>query len=207
MLQAVKELVKKSFLFPILKPLGDKLLGSSLSDPLCWELIIDYGKKFDIQCLIETGTHLGNTMAATKNYFSSLYSIELSEVLAKNATERFKEDPHVKIICGDSGKVLPKLLPSIQDRKILFWLDAHYSMGVTAKGETLTPIVDEIKSIFKCGKEVVILIDDARDFSWYNVVFRGRNDYPTISALKNLIKELDPTYKVMLSEGVIRIHK
>lgn len=114
---------------------------------------------------------------------------------------------HVTIIQGDSGEELPKLLASISENKILFWLDGHYSMGVTAKGISLTPIVEEIKSILKLNRESVILIDDARDFSWYNVVFRNRKDYPTIGKLKKLIKNLNSEYKVFVSEGVIRIHK
>jgi hypothetical protein len=65
----------------------------------------------------------------------------------------------------------------------LFWLDAHYSAGITAKGEGNTPIEEELKHIFghECAENNVILIDDAR-------VFNGSNDYPLIEAVKTRVR-------------------
>ncbi len=198
MCEKVKNLIKNSPLFPVVRPIGDWLIGPSSIESRYRQTSIEYGKKFNMNCLIETGTQFGHTVEAVKNNFNSIYSIELGEDLAKKAQERFKDSSYIKIIQGDSGEILPQLLGSISEDRILFWLDAHYSMGVTAMGRGgLTPIVNEIKNIFKSSKEFVILIDDARDFSWYNVVFRGRKDYPTIRVLKKLVKEINPSYKVL----------
>ena len=54
--------------------------------------------------------------------------------------------PHVTIFQGDSATVLPKLLATIQE-PCLFWLDGHYSGGITALGKSITPILDELQTI------------------------------------------------------------
>jgi hypothetical protein len=47
----------------------------------------------------------------------------------------------------------------------LFWLDAHYSEGVTARGDKDTPIYEELHLILNAGDiGHVIIIDDARCF-------------------------------------------
>lgn len=206
MIKEVREFLKKTPLFPVLRRVGDMLITPPPSDPLRWQTIIDLGKKFNIHCLLETGTYLGATIDAVKNDFTSIYSVELDETLAKNAQEKFKNFPHIKIVQGDSSFVLPKLLPTINE-PILFWLDAHYSMGVTTQGDSMTPIIKELENIFKLAKDFVILIDDARDFSWYSVVIRGRKDYPRIKELKKIINKFDSRYKIKVVDGMIRIYK
>ena len=108
--------------------------------------IIEYAKRFRAEVLIETGTCFGDTIAATKRYFQHVYSIELSAVLHEKAKQRFSGDPTVTLLVGDSGSVLQDVLHEIKT-KPLFWLDAHYSGGVTAHGVIDTPIAQEIDVI------------------------------------------------------------
>jgi len=54
---------------------------------------------------VETGTFRGDMMQALSPYFKSLYSIELAKTLYEKAVERFREQPHITILFGDSGKV------------------------------------------------------------------------------------------------------
>lgn len=163
------------------------------------EMIRDYAKTFHTEVLIETGTYLGDMIHAMKKSFTRILSFELDEKLAAQARERFAGDKHIEIIQGDSGKLLGDYLGTIKE-PCLFWLDGHYSGGITAKGSLETPIKNELQFIFShpvAGH--VILIDDARCFT-------GENDYPTIAELQHFVKAQKPDLKFSVDTDVIRIH-
>jgi hypothetical protein len=123
------------------------------------------GKRFGVKVLIETGTYLGDMIEAAKTSFREVYSIELSPELASRAGGRFAEYPSVKIVCGDSGRVLPEVLKPISE-PCLFWLDGHYSGGTTARGSVYCPVLEELHHIRSHRvKSHIIIIDDARLFS------------------------------------------
>jgi len=135
---------------------------------------------------------------AMKYCFDYIYSIELSKELYENAKKRFDGDRRVEIIHGDSGVELGKLLDRI-DQPALFWLDGHYSAGVTARGYKDTPIYEELTHIFNTqNSEHVVIIDDARNFG---------NDpaYPTIKELSDFIKTKKPDAKIEVEYDSIRI--
>jgi len=141
------------------------------------ELIRKFSKSFDINCFVETGTYIGDMIWALKDDFSQIYSIELDKKLAKQAKERFSKYKHVKIVQGDSSNTLPKILDK-NNEPIIFWLDSHYSGGITSKGKFNTSIRCELKLIIRRKNlKDIILIDDAR-------LFNGKDDYPDIEELK-----------------------
>jgi len=159
--------------------------------------IQEYKKEYSIKVLIETGTYLGDMVQAQKHSFKEVYSIELAEHLYKRAKKRFRTDTNVTIIQGDSGKVLPKLLSKIEEPAI-FWLDGHYSSGLTAKGDKNCPIYQELDAILTNQMfNHILLIDDAR-------CFIGENDYPTITELTSFIENKNPEYKVEVKNDIIR---
>ena len=110
--------------------------------------IEEYQKKFDLKLLVETGTYLGDMVEAQRNHFEKIYSVELSKKLFQRATKRFKVYSHINILNGDSGVVLNKLIQEI-DKPALFWLDGHYSEGITAKGAKECPVLEELEAIQK----------------------------------------------------------
>ncbi|MFX1338887.1 MAG: FkbM family methyltransferase, partial [Promethearchaeota archaeon] len=154
---------------------------------------------FSFDILIETGTAEGEMINATKNIFKKIYSIELDELLYEYTKKRFSKDNHISLYQGDSTKVLPTIL-SIIKKPCLFWLDAHYSGGITAKGNLETPIISELNSILDTKLNHVILIDDAR-------LFIGKNDYPTIKEVKELLMKKKSNWVLEVSNDIIRIHK
>ena len=159
-----------------------------------------YAKKFKIKIFVETGTYLGEMIDATKKRFKKIYSIELDDKLYRNAKKQFSMYNHISIIQGDSSEELPIILSKIK-QPCLFWLDAHYSAGNTAKGELETPIKQELNNIFTISKfNHIILIDDAR-------MFKGKNDYPTLEELRNFISNKRPYYSFIVKNDIIRIHK
>jgi len=160
--------------------------------------IAEYQKKYKCNVLIETGTYLGDMVEAQKNNFRRLYSIELSDDLCQKATKRFRKIPHIAIIQGDSGKVLPNLLPEITEPAI-FWLDGHYSEGITAQGEKECPVFEELNAILSVPTlHPVILIDDARCYT-------GVGDYPTIAQIKSLVHATRPEYDLEVKNDIIHL--
>ena len=160
--------------------------------------IENYAGKYSCKILVETGTYLGDMMQAQKENFEKLYSIELSKELWERAVNRFRKDPNVEIINGDSGKVLFMLVPAFRE-PVLFWLDGHYSGGITAKGETECPVFLELDAILIPGApKHVILIDDAR-------LFNGTNDYPTITQLEEYLDRKNMNHQLEVRDDLIRI--
>lgn len=159
--------------------------------------IKEYQAKYNCGVLVETGTFMGEMVDAQKSTFKKVFSIELATDLFNKAVERFKKDENVKIVQGDSGKVLPKVLSEINEPAI-FWLDGHYSAGPTAKGDKDCPIFEELDSIFNAKKlNHVILIDDARHFV-------GEGDYPSVEKLTEYVKNKNDKYKVEVKHDIIR---
>ena len=80
--------------------------------------------------------------------FDKLYSIEVYEpnyLIAKKRNIKYK---NIKIYLGDSAKLLPEIISSVEGRTI-FWLDGHYSGTGTGKSDTNCPILNEIEAIKK----------------------------------------------------------
>ncbi|MGB3619478.1 MAG: hypothetical protein WBA12_15275 [Catalinimonas sp.] len=148
--------------------------------------------------LIETGTYLGNMIEAQRPYFDRIVSIELSEMLWERATRLFAPHPEVKIVRGDSAVMLAEVLKDLHEPAV-FWLDGHYSAGVTAKGAKECPVLEELEAIFAHPvRNHVILIDDARAFD-------GTNDYPTLDHLTQFVAKHRPDYRLENRYDVIRL--
>lgn len=160
------------------------------------QIVRQYQARYNVQTLVETGTFLGDMIAAQLSNFSRLISIELSPRLHRDARNRFRKHSRVELYEGDSSRVLPGIMPTISE-KALFWLDGHYSAGITALGEKESPICEELDAIFRYDKGHVLLIDDARGFI-------GEGGYPTLDELEQLIKSKNPAYNIEVKDDVIR---
>ncbi|HLT08300.1 MAG TPA: hypothetical protein VK014_12290 [Cyclobacteriaceae bacterium] len=156
-----------------------------------------YQQMYNFQVFVETGTFLGDMVEAQKKYFKKIISVELGEDLYRKAVQRFQHDPHVTLLQGDSGLRLKEVVATL-DEPALFWLDGHYSAGITAKADKNTPVLEELKTIFSSSLPHGILIDDARHFV-------GQEDYPSIDELCFLVKELAPQRKVEVADDIIRV--
>lgn len=157
-------------------------------------------EKSSIKTLIETGTYLGDMVYAVKNNFNKIYSIELSSELYTKAKKRFNGNKNVEIINGDSGEMIKNIIDK-ESGPILFWLDAHYSGGNTAKSNLGdTPIGKELDIIFSNWiNGNVVLIDDAR-------LFDGTNNYPVLNDLENKVKKIGRFMEILKNEDIIKIY-
>lgn len=144
---------------------------------------------------IETGTYMGDTTAVLSKVAKMVYSIEPEPTLFSKAEQKFKTTSNVKIINGLSENVFPKLLPTISG-DICFWLDGHYSAGVTYKGPQDTPVLDELAFIgqnIKKINKIVVMVDDMRCFNPKNPEYSA---YPPVDALVDWARELNLIWKI-----------
>jgi hypothetical protein len=164
------------------------------------DIVIEFGKKIGAKNLVETGTYMGEMIDATKKHFERVISIELDTTLASKANQKFLRNKNVTILQGDSGALLPTIIKDLSG-KTIFWLDAHYSGGITAKGDQYTPIISEVETIASYPqKDTTLLVDDAR-------LFTGKDEYPLLSDFKKLIKKLFPKHEFEVRDDVIRIYQ
>jgi hypothetical protein len=159
----------------------------SLDKNFLYKLREDYK---EYKCFIETGTYTGNTIFNMEQLFDKLYTIEISEHLYKNTSSLYRGNK-INFILGDSVKVFNYLLPLLNE-KCIFFLDGHYSGGVTGKSEKDCPLNEEIQSInTNFNNEAIIIIDDYRLFGtkgnedWLNI-----NKDDILFILKDRIKEV-----------------
>jgi hypothetical protein len=142
-------------------------------------IVLEYARQYQLQILVETGTYFGAMVEACKDAFERIYSVELQESFYRRAQKRFARFPHIKLLNGDSATVLPTVLAQISER-CLFWLDAHYMGGITAKGLSECPVIRELELIGSHpARGHVILIDDAR-------FFQGTGGWPGLEAVAEL---------------------
>ncbi|MBU2530358.1 MAG: FkbM family methyltransferase [Elusimicrobia bacterium] len=196
----LKKILKKVYLHKLVAFFLDieKNAQSILRNKIKQGVVKKYAQEFKCSVFVETDTYKGDMVNAVKNIFPKIYSVELSPELFKKAGKRFLGANNIDLRCGDSGILLKQI---VQEIKVpaLFWLDAHYSKGNTARGEKDTPILQELETVLSHPiKNHTILIDDAR-------CFNGINDYPKISKIEAFIAKKAPHYTVKVANDIIRI--
>lgn len=115
---------------------------------------------------IETGTFEGETTEFLSRQAKCVYSIEPEPKLFANAKIKLAGHKNIELINGLSEEVFKSLLDRVNG-DICFWLDGHFSGGITHQGPQDTPIVDElalIESHLPNWGDTRIFIDDIRCF-------------------------------------------
>jgi hypothetical protein len=176
----------------LIHPIRRRLAGL-LTEAAKARVVLLYGQ--GTPTLIETGTYRGATVAACLGHFERIYTIELDRTLYEAARDRFADEPSVTVLHGDSSTELGRLA-SLVSEPVLFWLDAHYSYGETAKGPHDPPLPWELRAILDRGKPDVILIDDARHMG----VLPG---YPSVDEIRELVGDRASSFVV--EADIIRI--
>jgi hypothetical protein len=134
---------------------------------------------------VETGTFRGDTTAFLAGHLREVHTIEVVPALAELARERFRRSPAVTVWNGSSPEILRDLLPKLQG-SVLFYLDGHYSGGITGQGARSCPVREELEAICElCPGKVGIIVDDAR-------LFGVDPEYPSISQVREWMKNLRP---------------
>lgn len=128
--------------------------------------------RFKTPVFFETGTFLGDGVQyALQSPFKKIISIEIVPELADKAKKRFAGNENVKIIEGESSRMMEDELPNVPDNCV-FWLDAHFP-GADAGMDDYDADMDEsirlplvmessIISRLRKGYHDVIIMDDLR---------------------------------------------
>src|SRR5579872_7115269 len=88
-----------------------------------------------VDVFVETGTFHGDSINIAKNYFKTIYSIELSVELYEKALIKYQAHPSIKIVQGDSAKILKNIVSSLLGQAIVYWLDAHWCIADASAGK------------------------------------------------------------------------
>ena len=204
-MKAFRKLLQRTPLYGLYKTLGHypdywywKLRGEPVRSPhlLKQRIVGEYAQKYDLHTLVETGTYYGEMVAAMKDRFSRIYSVEYDHQLAQRAIKKFSRYSHIQILEGDSQQIIPELLKSLT-APALFWLDAGYYgwAGLQGNKQRLTT---ELEAILRHPVQHVILMDDARGLN-------GQNGAPTVAELKQRIESEFPGWFVEVKYDILRI--
>jgi hypothetical protein len=164
------------------------------TEPVKRRIIARYAK--GLPTFVETGTYRGDTVALLRKRVREVWTIELAPHLAAAAQARFAGDPNVHVLEGDSATVLPDIVAQL-DGPALFWIDAHWSTGETARGEVDTPLLTELDIVLARNERDVVLVDDVR--------FLGAGDYPSLEAIRELVDRASPRRSMTVAYDMIRI--
>ncbi len=204
-LKAFRQLLQRTPFYGVYKALGHYpdywywiLRGRPSRSPhlLKQKVVREYGEKFALKTLVETGTYYGEMVAAMKGHFDRIYSIEFVPALAERATRKFARYQHVRIFCGDSRVVMPEVL-ALLSAPALFWLDAGYYGWVGKQGDQQR-LSAELEMILSHPYPHVILLDDARGLT-------GRDGIPSVSDVKSYVESRFPTRTVEVTYDIMRI--
>lgn len=135
------------------------------------DLLRFLGKEFNLKILVETGTCEGSTIQAIHNDFDEIHSIELAYYYWDIAKKRIGNLQNVHLYLGNSDYMLEEILLEINNTRLLFWLDAHSSGGLTAnEGD---PLPHEIAAIKKYAGHSIVVIDDQHNADLAQVIAAG----------------------------------
>lgn len=143
---------------------------------------------------VETGTYLGTTTRFLSVSFPHVYSIEPEPKLYELARKRFSGQ-NVTLFNDISENIFPTLLPKLSGN-INFWLDGHYSSGITFMGEKACPVEDELNAIeanIQNFDKLTILIDDVRCFLSSNNLYA---EYPSIDYLVDWARRMKLKWRI-----------
>lgn len=154
---------------------------------------------YNLRTFVETGTYLGETTGAMEPHFDHVYTVELSDELFAKAESKFADHPKVSTIHGNSAIEIPPLVKQLTE-PTLFWLDGHYSGGLTAGSSDANPIYEELRAILDDLDRFahVIVIDDAR-------LFGTEEGYPTVDEVIHFVSSRYPKCDISIACDAIRI--
>ncbi len=158
----------------------------------------------DLHCnvFVESGTFHGETYrkAVESSYFERVYSVEVVEELYQKAHKLYDANGPYRVFLGKSyevfvSSIFPQCWP---DDRIFFWLDGHYSGGVTGGAERPCPLLDELIAIRDaCPTEsVVIAIDDTDDFGRQDANTPGIN-WPSQDDVEQIAFQINSSFVVL----------
>ena len=171
---------------------------------------------------IESGSYLGDGIicAYNSNMFNKIYSIEIKKELYDNLCKKFNSYDDIHLHLGDSGEILGDIIKNINEG-ITFWLDGHYSAGITGYSKKyLSPIEKELEIIAEYLKDkdnALIIIDDINESINIDRLKKNENyakklnienlGYVKKEKLINLLKKINNNFKIEFIKDICIAYK
>lgn len=205
-MKAFRNLLRRTPFYGLYKAAGHypdywywKLRGEPVRSPhlVKQRTVHEYAERFGLRVLVETGTYYGEMVAAMKDRFAAIYSVEYDHALAARAQAKFARSAHIHVVEGDSQKAIPEIIQSLK-QPALFWLDAGYYGWAGLQGDKQR-LTSELDAILRDQRfRHVILMDDARGLN-------GQNGAPTVPQVKQYIERSFAGRKVDVKHDILRI--
>jgi hypothetical protein len=110
-------------------------------------------KTYSIQTAVETGNFNTETTPFLAFLFEKVYTLGIDQSIVKKSTAKLSLYPNIEIIYGYTPDCLHQILPNLQTKPILFYLDSHW--------QSHWPLLDELDEISETHRDnCIIVIDD-----------------------------------------------
>ncbi len=161
----------------------------------------DYARRYGLRIFIETGTYYGEMVAALKNDFEHIFSVESDHALAERAARLFSRYPHIRIVEGPSERIIFELLKSLAEPS-LFWLDAGYYTWDNLPRDRERLAAELAAILGHTVRGHVVLIDDAGTLK-----FRAadQNEPASVAELRSNLAAAFPDRRVEILHNIVRI--
>lgn len=159
-------------------------------------------ENFTVENFVETGTYIGDTARWASDNFRHVFTIERSKPLWQEARDKYKETENIEFILGDSAEVLRDLVPRLNGTTI-FWLDAHWSGGLTYGEGDECALLKELEAIFESTKDNFVLIDDARLFLLPPPRPHIASQWPDLGQIMRIVEKHDGQYTVVMDDVIV----
>ena len=168
------------------------------------DLILALQRQLRLEDFVETGTYRGDTAAWAAGHFARVATIELSPEYHAAATARFRVQPQVRVLLGDSGAMLRKVAAELPGPAV-FWLDAHWSGLDTAGRETECPLLAELAILTAAPVTHTLLVDDARLFAAPPPRPHRAELWPDLGAVLDALRAGGRRHVVMFEDVLIAV--
>jgi hypothetical protein len=105
---------------------------------------------------------------------------------------------------GNSKEQLAAIVPTLKE-PCIFWLDAHWSGGITYGESEECPLLEELQIINDSECDHFILIDDARLFLCPPPNPHRIEQWPTIDAVTSLLNSGRSRYTVIVEDVIVSV--
>jgi hypothetical protein len=165
------------------------------------QLAADLRDRLGLTRAIETGTYRGGGTRRLASIFPRVITVEISEELARAAAESLADRPGIEVRQGTSRDVLPTIVDPTEPT--LYWLDGHWSGGVTGGKEDECPVLAELEGIAGGHPDDVVLIDDARLFLAPPPAPHDPTQWPDVGQLIEALARAKPGHKVLVAHDIV----
>lgn len=166
------------------------------------KLIRQLATEFAIENFVETGTAYGGTALWASEHFKKVFTIEYCQEIYEQTVGKFGHITNIKFLQGDSRTEVTKIVQQL-DGASFFWLDAHWSGGITYGENDECPLLEELSIINKSSFENFILIDDARLFTSPPMPPHRIEQWPDITTVLNALHSGEKERYIVIIEDVI----